>query len=122
MIIYLAGGMRDGWQELFSELLKEHELLDPRSWSDPDPAVYTARDLEAIRRCDVVLAYMSSSNPSGFGMSVEIGFAYGLGKKIVFVDHIKNDWRSQYLGMHRQMADVVCDSVFDAVKEILADA
>jgi nucleoside 2-deoxyribosyltransferase len=122
MIIYLAGGMRDGWQELFSELLKEHELLDPRSWSDPDPAVYTARDLEAIRRCDVVLAYMSSSNPSGFGMSVEIGFAYGLGKKIVFVDHIKNDWRSQYFGMHRQMADVVCDSVFDAVKEILADA
>jgi len=119
MIIYLAGGMKDGWQDKVAPLLVGHELLDPRSWSTPDPVVYTARDLEAVRKCDCVLVHMSSSNPSGFGLSVELGYAYALGKKIVFCDEITGDWRSGYFGMHRQMATVVCNDLAEAAQAVV---
>jgi nucleoside 2-deoxyribosyltransferase len=124
MIIYLAGGMKDGWQERAINLLAGqldghgldgHEILDPRSWSDPSPAVYTERDLSAIRRADCLLVHMASTNPSGFGLSVELGYAYALGKKIVFCDEIQGDWRSPYFGMHREMATEVCHSLETAV-------
>lgn len=120
MIIYLAGGMKDGWQDRIAPLLAGHELLDPRSWSDPDPAVYTERDLDAIRRADGIFVHMSSANPSGFGLSVELGFAYALGKKIVFCDEISGDWRSRYFGMHRQMATAVHKTVEDAVRALVS--
>lgn len=118
MIIYLAGGMKDGWQEKVSPLLIGHELLDPRSWSDPDPAVYTARDLEGIHRADCLLVHMSSSNPSGFGLSVELGYAYALKKPIIFVDEIRTDWRTGYFGMHRQMATRVFLSLEEAAAQV----
>jgi nucleoside 2-deoxyribosyltransferase len=107
MIIYLAGGMKDGWQDRAINLLEGHEILDPRSWGDPNPAIYTERDLSAVRRSDWLLVHMASTNPSGFGLSVELGYAYALGKKIVFCDEIRSDWRSPYFGMHREMATEV---------------
>lgn len=120
MIIYLAGGMKDGWQDKVAPLLAGHELLDPRSWSTPDPAAYTVRDLEAVRKADCMLAHMSSSNPSGFGLSVELGYAYALGKRIVFCDEIRTDWRTGYFGMHRQMASQVCYSLEAAAAAVNA--
>lgn len=118
MRIYLAGGMKDGWQDRAAVHLAGHELLDPRSWSTPDPAVYTARDLEAVRQADAILIHMCSANPSGFGLSVELGYAYALGKRIVFCDEIGGDWRSGYFGMHRQMASEVV-STLEAAAEYL---
>ena len=120
MIIYLAGGMRDGWQDRVRPLLGSNVVLDPRSWGSPDPAVYTMRDLQGVREADVVLVHMSSSNPSGFGLSVELGYAYALGKRIVFCDEIASDWRTGYFGMHREMATVVCRSLEEAAKAIYA--
>lgn len=110
--------MRDGWQDKVKPLLVGHELLDPRSWSDPDPVVYTERDLSAIRRADALLVHMSSGNPSGFGLSIELGYAYGLGKRIVFCDEIGADWRSNYFGMHRVMADQVFTNLADAARAV----
>ena len=104
MKVYLAGGMQDGWQDRFSG---DFEFLDPRSWSDPDPATYTARDLDAIRQADAVLAYMDSANPSGYGLSLEVGFAHALGKPVVFVDALGVDWRSRYFGIVRSVSRVV---------------
>ena len=46
-----------------------------------------------------------------FGLSVELGYAYALGKKIVFCDEIRSDWRSPYFGMHREMATEVVHSL-----------
>jgi nucleoside 2-deoxyribosyltransferase len=99
-------------------LLVQHQILDPRSWSDPTPAIYTARDLQAIRNCDCLLVHMASSNPSGFGLSVELGFAYAIGKRIIFCDEISSDWRSNYFGMHREMANYVCASLADAAAAV----
>ena len=104
MIIYLAGGMRDGWQDRVRPLLGSNVVLD----------------LQGVREADVVLVHMSSSNPSGFGLSVELGYAYALGKRIVFCDEIASDWRTGYFGMHREMATVVCRSLEEAAKAIYA--
>ncbi len=116
MIIYLAGGMKDGWQDKAAALLPGFTLLDPRSWSTPDPQIYTEKDLAAIRRADTLLVHMCSANPSGFGLSVELGFAYALGIEIIFVDEIGGDWRSGYFGMHRVMANKVFPTLEDAAE------
>ena len=117
MKVYLAGGLSCDWQD---RVPAHWELLDPRSWQDPDPAVYTERDLTAIRAADVVLAYMSSANPSGFGMSLEVGYAHALGKRVLFVDEIGGDWRSRYFGMHRSICEV--HTSLDAAIAALRDA
>lgn len=118
MIIYLAGGLKNGWQDKIIPFFPNHIILDPRKWQETDPAIYTSRDLMFIRKADCVLAYMSSDNPSGFGLSVEIGYAYGLGKRIIFWDGINTDWRSRYFDMHRQIT-TVCYSIEEVVKEVL---
>lgn len=117
MIVYLAGGLKDGWQDRVAPYLAGHTILDPRSWQDSDPAVYTVRDLEAVRAADCVLACMDSANPSGFGLSVELGYACALGKRVVFWDDLGKDWRSRYFDMHRQMASAVCRSEADIARE-----
>lgn len=98
MKVYLAGGLSCDWQDAAPD---HWEILDPRTWQSDDPAIYTERDLAGIRAAGAVLAFMSGANPSGFGMSLEIGYAHALGKPIYFVDQISSDWRSRYFGMHR---------------------
>ena len=115
--VYLAGGLKGGWQDIVISMLDRCEIIDPRSWN-PAPAIeYTARDLDGVRRCDIVLAYMEPTNPSGYGMSIEIGYAHALNKKIIFCDQLGTDKRTGYFGMHRVMATVVVGSLEDAVKE-----
>jgi hypothetical protein len=60
---------------------------------------------------------MEPTNPSGYGMSIEIGYAYALGKKIVFCDQLDTDKRTGSFDMHRVMATVVVKSLEDAAKE-----
>ena len=119
MKIYLAGGMKDGWQDRAMNLLEGHEFLDPRSWSTTDAADYTNRDLGAIRVADCVLVHMSPSNPSGYGLSVEVGYAFALGKPIIFCDELRNDWRSKYFDMHRMMASTVCFSLEEVAEGLM---
>jgi len=119
LTIYLAGGLKGGWRDVQVELLRkiarerdvQLTVLDPRAWQDEcsTPELYTIRDLEAVRACDVLLFTMGPSNPSGYGLSVEVGYAAALGKRIVFLDVLNDDWRSRYFGMHRVMSTVVTD-------------
>ena len=113
--IYLAGGFRSGWQAAVAAKLVEFECLDPSQHRINDPADYTAWDLEAIRRCDVLLANMEASNPGGYALALEVGFAKALGKFICFVDGTANTRMSKYFEMVRQCADVVVTSLDDAL-------
>lgn len=118
MIVYLAGDMRSGWQDRLKSLLpSDVETIDPRSHGLTDPAAYTRWDLDGVRRAAVVVAYMDPSNPAGFGLAIEAGYAYGLGKSIIFVDQMGADWRSRYFDMLRQIATVV--PTFEAAAELL---
>lgn len=118
--IYAAGGFTDAWQNKIKVLFPEFEILDPRTWQHPLPEIYTQRDLQAIRNSDLVLAYMNSANPSGYGVSIEIGYAYGIGKHIVFLDMLDVDWRSKYFGMARSMANAVFYD-FDSCEQYIKD-
>lgn len=115
MKIYLAGGMGYGWQDTVD--WGEHTVADPRTWQKdcPTPEQYTERDLKELGTSDVLIAFMCSRNPSGFGLSVEIGYAYAMFIKIIFVDQIQNDWRSPSFGMHRVMATHVVGTLEEAL-------
>lgn len=116
--VYLAGGMKTGWQdtlitEVEREIPGEVWWIDPRSWADQhvDPASYTARDLRGIRDCSILLAWMDSKNPSGYGMCLEIGYAHAIGRSIIMADSMHDDWRNGYFGMARECADVRASSI-----------
>ena len=89
------------------DALKDHEILDPNSHKLTDEKSYTEWDLNAIRECNCVVAFMDSSNPSGYGMSLEIGYAHGLGKTVIYLDALGNDWRQKYFGMVRSVSRTV---------------
>ena len=91
-------------------------FLDPGAHGLLNPEDYMRWDLGAIRKSDAVLAYMESSNPSGYGMSLEIGYAYALGIPIVFADDFcQTDERSRYFDMARACATCVCPGLPHAI-------
>ena len=104
--IYLAGGFKSGWQAQAKNVLKKFELLDPSAHNIQDPKEYTDWDLAAVSRCDIVLANMEESNPGGYSLALEVGFAKALKKTIVLVDQITNPTVSRYFEMVRQVSDI----------------
>jgi nucleoside 2-deoxyribosyltransferase len=76
-----------------------------------DPAEYTAWDLHAIRKCDLVLAYLEESNPGGPNVALELGYAHALGKPIILV----NEKKSRITSMLDQIADHVTGTLDDAI-------
>jgi len=86
MKIYLAGGMKSGWQDKVMKAYPEHDYYDPRSHGLPLPEQYVTWDLNHIEKADMVFACYDKGNPTGFGMTFEIGYALGLGMNVIFVD------------------------------------
>jgi len=116
--IYLAGGFRSGWQLKVIEMLPEFDFLDPSAHKIQDPALYTKWDLDAIRKSDVILAYMESSNPAGYALSLEIGFAHALGKEVILVDQIEDAEISRYFEMIRQCSNKIFDAMPEAIQHL----
>ena len=113
MKIYLAGGMKSGWQKKVKRACRAFDVIffDPCSHGLSDPAQYTLWDLDRIHQCDILFGFMETTNPSGHGLSAEIGYAHGLGKKIILVDE-KSD---RYMAIVREIADVVLSSLQDGI-------
>lgn len=110
MKVYLAGGMRHNWRDYFREILPTFQFYDPSRHGLRDEIEYTKWDLNHIRLADVVVAYMEEDNPSGIGMSLEIGYAAALGKPVILYDARSpiDDRFSRYMGMAR----IVCENVY----------
>ncbi|HFI2159473.1 TPA: hypothetical protein ACIDX1_000085 [Pseudomonas aeruginosa] len=117
--IYLAGGFHSGWQENVKSRLKDFDLLDPGAHGIDDPVEYTRWDLAAVRESEIVLANMEASNPGGYALALEIGFAKALGKEIYLVDQIQDPSVKRYFEMVRQCSTKVFSSLDDAVDYIL---
>ncbi len=104
-VVYLAGGMRNGpTRDRIKAALRALGVvtLDPNHWADEcknDPQLYTNRDIEEIRKCDFVVAFMTRDNPSGYGLNFEIGYAVGIEKPVLFLNLLGNDARQRYFGM-----------------------
>ena len=119
--VYLAGGMNSKWRSVITNRLDGKQsffsFIDPMDNKMRNSDQYTFWDLRSIEQCDILLGYMEQSNPSGYGLNLEIGYAKALGKIIVLVvpeDFIRDDERSRYFEMARVCADVNVKTLSDA--------
>lgn len=84
--VYLAGGMRSGWQDTVMAAIRERLphvpviFIDPRQNGTSDADVYTAWDLHAVEVSDMVFSYLEADNPGGPGLACEVGFACGMAR------------------------------------------
>lgn len=101
--IYLAGGMRSGWQKRVEIFVPHFNYIDPCDNGLKTEQEYTFWDLESVRRCDYLFGYMEKDNPSGAGLALEIGYAKGLNKAVFLID----ESGAKYFGMARSISDVV---------------
>jgi len=112
--VYLSGGMCSEWRTRVIDALPMHRFISPTLRNDVEielPSLYTQWDLAAIRASDIVFAYMEASNPSGFGIAVEVGYAAALGKLIIFVDEVNNE----HFAIVRNASSVSFDSLSDGI-------
>lgn len=120
--VYLSGGLKSGWQQEVKNMVGcAVEFFDPATHEINDAVGYAAWDLHYVRQCDIVFAYMESTNPSGIGLSLEIGFAHALGKTIIFVDEksAHDEAFSIRLEIVRESASVVFDNLAEGVAHLL---
>ncbi len=126
--VYLAGGMHSKWRKVITKDLSDglsfFSFIDPMYSKMKAPDQYTFWDLRSIDQCDILVGFMDKSNPSGYGLNLEIGYAKALGKTIILVipdDFTRDDERSRYFEMARVCADVIVKTLTDAadfLKEI----
>jgi len=117
--IYLAGGFKSGWQDqIRSEFAGMANFIDPRKHEIVPGKSYTAWDLKGVESSNLVFAYLESSNPGGYALALEIGYAKALGKTVIFVEDppTASDERARYLEMLRATADYDCVSIGDGSK------
>ena len=86
--VYLAGGLTSNWQEqVINEIESDYFIFyNPRVHGLESAKEYTTWDLFYVEKCDVVFAYMEKENPSGYGLTLEVGFAKAMNKKIILID------------------------------------
>lgn len=120
--VYLAGGMRSGWQDKVMSAVRERLpnvpliFLDPRQNGTSSESTYTAWDMDAVEISDVLFGYLEADNLAGQGLCVEFGQAEGMRraghpkKHIIFVCEPEHP-KYRYFGMARECADTVTDSL-----------
>ena len=72
---------------------------------------YVPWDEIGLRVCDVLFACMEEDNPSGIGLSIEVGYVRGLGKPVIYVDG-KNH---RYFDIVRQISTATVSSLGDGI-------
>lgn len=124
--VYLAGGFRSGWQnQVKADLGGLVEFVDPSKHGINTTKNYTAWDLAAVDSCDLVFAFLEQSNPGGYALALEIGYAKGQGKTVIYVQEPGSiaEERSKYLGMIQSASDYTCETLNEGQKilrELLA--
>lgn len=115
--VYLAGGMNKDWRYDLKNTIKNRFYINYKWYTDPTenntdiPVEYTSLDILKIKRSDIVFCYMEKDNPSGIGLSAEIGYAKALNKTIIFV----NESESKYFKFVEELSDVVYNNLKDGV-------
>jgi nucleoside 2-deoxyribosyltransferase len=77
-------------------------------------------DLEAIRNSDIIFAHIESSNPSGYGLSSEVGYTTTRNKSIVLLNE-KSKTASEiasYLKIDREAANVVFEDLNEGIASL----
>jgi nucleoside 2-deoxyribosyltransferase len=107
MIVYLAGGMYNDWRTRVKKYCPQFTYLDPMEHDLKNAQEYTIWDLLAVRNADLIFAHQDSENPAGYGTNLELGYAFALGKFIIFVNEMKEeDERHPWFGMAESVSNV----------------
>ena len=61
---------------------------------------------------------MEPTNPGGYSLALEIGFAHALGKKVLLVDEIDDPSVSEYFEMVRQCSGRVFATLDQAIDHL----
>ena len=119
--VYLAGGFHSGWQDKVITGIPGFMYLDPRIHNFGSPKQYTEWDLNAIKQADIVFAYFEETNPAGYALALELGFAKALNIPIIFIDEKskKDVSLSRKLGMLQASASVVFDDFEEGYNHLL---
>ena len=113
--VYLAGGFQSDWQDQVINACPQFKFNDPRSHNIQSPSDYTEWDLKAVSESDYIFAYMEDSNPGGYALALEIGYAKALNKKVIFVEEYLSDNRNHRFNMVRACADISKTSLSDGI-------
>lgn len=115
--VYLSGGHRSGWQEVLINDIERFDFINPSKNGLSDARLYKSWDLYSVRNCEIIFAYFEATNPSGYGLALEVGYGAALGKHIIMVDEKskKDEGLANYLKIVREASDVVFDSLEDGV-------
>ena len=85
--VFLSGGFKSNWQAKVIEALQDKFIFfNPREHGLEHSDFYTTWDIHFVKGCDILFAYMESTNPSGYGLTFELGIAYALNKTIILID------------------------------------
>jgi nucleoside 2-deoxyribosyltransferase len=111
--VYLAGGFRSGWQDKV-RAINGFLFLDPKQKERPNGVdlkmsleEYGTWDFHMIRQADIVFVYAEKTNTSCIGLSVEAGYAKGLGKTVILVLEPNHETiKDAYLQFIRKASDV----------------
>lgn len=115
--VYLAGGLNSNWRDKVKKL-DGFIFFDPALHNLNEPEQYSSWDFHHIKISDIIFGYMEKDNTSGFGLSTEIGYSYGINKTIILVDeksmYDKNF--KKYFAIVRNCASVVFENFDDGIK------
>lgn len=118
--VYLAGGHYSGWQDTVKKQVTGFRYLDPRSHGISDPASYTAWDLSAIAASQLVFAFLEDDNPGGFGLALEVGYAKGIGKRVILVDEKSLAAKTRGDRAYLEMVRAAADDTYETLEEGIA--
>ena len=122
--VYLAGGLKSNWQEKVTSSIKELMFHNPRDKEynggvkiDMPLIEYGIWDIHHIKQSDIVFVYVEATNTSCIGLSVEAGYAKGLGKTVITVLETNHETiPDYYLSFIRLVSDVVFDTLDEGIE------
>jgi nucleoside 2-deoxyribosyltransferase len=112
--VYLAGTLNTTWQNRVIESLRGKFIFyNPQEHSLEESKMYTVWDLHYLKKSNIIFAYLNNENPSGYGLTLEIGYARALNKTIILVDEKSqnNPVFEKYFRIVRDSSSIVFDSL-----------
>jgi len=117
--VFLSGGFKSNWQTtIIDECKDDFIFFNPKEHNIKNSRLYTTWDVHFVKECDILFAYMEKTNPSGFGLTFEVGVAYALNKTIILIDDKSenDDAFDRYFQMIKNSANVVFTNLDDGIE------
>lgn len=120
--VYLAGGYKSNWQEKVKKI-DGFIWFDPKEKERPKGKIipmtlneYGTWDLHFISQSDIVFVYAERTNPSCIGLSVEIGYAKGLGKTVILVLEPNHEtMQDRYMQFLKKAASITFETLDEGI-------